>query len=100
MVTAEMPPALRSTSTFSTPESASSSSLTEDTQWPQVMPETLTVVETVAMACSLSLGREWIPGPVVWWVVQVLAQEASDGIGGLLDFEIDGLRPQLRIRLG
>jgi len=48
----------------------------------------------------LSLGRVWFPGPVVWWVVRVLAEQASDGIGGLLDFDIDGLRPKLRIRLG
>jgi len=33
-------------------------------------------------------------------VVRVLAEQASDGIGGLLDLEVDGLRTELRIRLG
>ena len=51
----------------STPASDSSSSETEDTQCPQVMPDTSTVVETVLMACSL-VG-DWFISPVVLWGV-------------------------------
>src|SRR3712207_6694443 len=98
MVTVEMPPAFSSTSTASTPARASSSSLTAETQWPQVIPETFTVVvvgEVVLMA-----GSSCCAGGSRCWMGVVLAQQPADGVSGFLDFGIDGFGAGGRIRLG
>src|SRR6478609_5933889 len=98
MVTVEMPPAFRSTATASTPSMASSSSLTADTQCPQVMPETLMVVvvgEVVLMACSFMWCRRW-PG----WCGGVSAKQPTDGVGSFLYLGIDGFCACVGVRLG
>src|SRR5687767_11692545 len=97
MVTLETPPALRSMSISSTPSSDSSSSLTADTQCPQVIPETWTVVEMVLICWLLVMGRR--VGRLDGWLVLPLPQQAPNGVRGFLHFEVDRLGPQAGIGL-
>ena len=54
-MTVEVPPATRDTSTPLTPGISVSSSVTDETQWPQVMPSTCRV--TLLAVAGASVGR-------------------------------------------